>query len=436
MIVEIESPKPSCTSALDYNEEKVTAQVADLVAYRNLPGTDADSIYDTFARFEKTCYPIRQMSFHASVNPSETDSCSEDQVLDFIAEMMDHLGYGNQPVLVYRHHDIEREHYHIVSVRADASGRKINNLYEKKKTSAFMKSVASKYGFSMVAKGEHVRSADSLRDNSPGATIRRFSVKESKTDALREVFSSALSYDFDGFGQLQCVLEGLGVEAALKADSQEPTIFLRGLDQKGNPVTEFFSEKDLGEPLYERCIMSSLANKDGHAKMFREKERLRGIVAAAMKYSKSQKHFENILRNKGVTAHFHLTEKGEIFGITFTDHTTHSVFKASEISDVISVAMMKEAVESGRWRAEERGSGRTRFMDESRHVRDVNMEVNANLKVGVLTRREHVMGQPKGNAVRKKNRKTREELQQEYEDGQSGALSFSFEDDRFVERLD
>lgn len=435
MIVEIEKPKPSCRSALDYNENKVAAEVAELIAYRNLPGTGREDIYGTFDRYEKTRYPVMEMSFHASVNPSEKDSCSEDQVIDFIAALMDELGYGDQPLLVYRHHDIEREHYHIVSVRADSDGRKINNLYEKRRASAFMRREAVRFGFSMVEKGERVKDTGVFKDRVPDVRIHRFSPKGDKTESLREVFSSAVGYDFDGFQQLQCVLEGLGVDSVLRGSAEEPHIELRGMDGKGRPLTEFFSEEDLGMPLYEMCMTASISNKAGHWKRTREKDRLRGLVSAAMRYSRSQQHFVNILRNKGVSTRFHMTDKGEIFGITFTDHTSRSVFKGSEIRDVISVAMMREAVESGRWRAEDRGSARARYIDGVHHVRDVAVEVKRNETVGVLTRKEHVIGQPKGNAVRKKNRKSLEQRRQEYEDGESGAMDFSFEDDRFEDRL-
>lgn len=435
MIVEIEAPKSSCVSALDYNEQKVAHEVAELVAFCNLPGTDRDDIYETFARYEKTRYPVREMSFHASVNPSELDSCTEDQILEFIGDLMEHLGYKDQPVLVYRHHDIERQHYHVVSVRADADGRKINNLYEKRKASAFMRRVASKYGFSMVEKGDRVRSSEDLSEDVHSNRIVRFSQKGDKMESLREVYSAAIAYDFDGIAQLQCVLEGLGVEATVNSSAQEPVLSLRGLDDKGRPLTEPFSEQEIGLPLYEMCVMASLPNKSTHRKRFREKERLKGVVRSAFKYSKSEQHFVNILRNKGVSVHFHRTDRGEIFGVTFTDHTTRSVFKASEIPDAISISMMRKAVESGLWRREERGSARERYMEHTHNTRDVAVDVSTNLKAGVIARKEVAIGQPSGNAVRKKNRKAKEVRQQEFEDGQYGSMKFSFEDDRFDDKL-
>ena len=58
---------------------------------------------------------------------------------------MEALGYGNQPYIVFKHNDIAREHIHIVSLRVDSRGQKINDKFEKRRskqiTDAFGKEV-------------------------------------------------------------------------------------------------------------------------------------------------------------------------------------------------------------------------------------------------------------------------------------------------------
>ena len=56
MIVEIESPRPSCRPSLDYNEGKVLHGVAELVGYANMESTDRKAVYDLFQRYERTRY--------------------------------------------------------------------------------------------------------------------------------------------------------------------------------------------------------------------------------------------------------------------------------------------------------------------------------------------------------------------------------------------
>ncbi len=59
---------------------------------------------------------------------------------------MKQLGYGNQPYLVYKHADLERVHFHIISTRIDCdTGKKITDSYEKQKTQRFIKDLEQKY---------------------------------------------------------------------------------------------------------------------------------------------------------------------------------------------------------------------------------------------------------------------------------------------------
>jgi hypothetical protein len=63
-----------------------------------------------------------------------------------IERMMEHMGYGNQPYFVYKHQDLERVHFHVVSTRIDkTTGKKIRDGYEKDKMQKFVKALEQKY---------------------------------------------------------------------------------------------------------------------------------------------------------------------------------------------------------------------------------------------------------------------------------------------------
>ena len=106
MIVEIEKPAASCLPALEYNERKVLRGVAELIGYANMESTAREEVFGLCEDRDRTRYFVSEKGFHASVNPSPEDTVDEDGVLDFIAGLMDRLGYGDQPYLVYRHYDI------------------------------------------------------------------------------------------------------------------------------------------------------------------------------------------------------------------------------------------------------------------------------------------------------------------------------------------
>ena len=434
MIVEIEQACPSCRPSLDYNEGKVLRGVAELVAYANMESTDSKYIYELFDRYERTRYYITEKSFHASVNPSETDNCTEDQVLEFISGLMNHLGYGRQPFLVYRHFDIDREHYHIVSVRADKTGRKINNYYEKRRATAYMREVAAQYGFSLAQKGNQVRISPDI-SNDRGKAVR-FNPRGVALSQLGDIYKAALSYEHEGFSQLSCILEDLGVRAALVQTDEGQRITLQGLDRKGNPVTEIYNETEVGLPLYSMAATRWTECKAHRGRNARQKERVRSLVGFAFGISKSEGHFVNILKNKGIGVHLSKTaDTGEVFGITFVDHSTRTVFKASDIRDVISVGFMRNAVATGKWRVEDRGRARNAHVKEARAGAREDSERMRDLRAGVIARVLRPVGQPKGASWSGKVKPDKEQQRAKFDEERAGAMDVNFEDRRYEEKL-
>ena len=68
------------------------------------------------------------------------------QLADIAKEYMDKLGYGNQPYMVYKHEDIARHHIHIVSIRVDDTGKKINDKFEHIRSKQITRELEQKYG--------------------------------------------------------------------------------------------------------------------------------------------------------------------------------------------------------------------------------------------------------------------------------------------------
>ncbi len=58
-----------------------------------------------------------------------------------IDNLMRQLGYGNQPFFVYRHADIARVHFHLVSTRIDKqTGKKIKDNLKGRKSRRILRS--------------------------------------------------------------------------------------------------------------------------------------------------------------------------------------------------------------------------------------------------------------------------------------------------------
>ena len=143
----------STKNALFYNERKVERHFATFFQSKNTPEInpflgDKNARYRIFKEIEDRNTRVQKKGLHISVNPTVGDlvRLGDAGIRTEIDNLMKHLGYGNQPYLVYKHADLERVHFHIVSTRVDCeTGKKIKDNYEKEKTQRFIKDLEQKY---------------------------------------------------------------------------------------------------------------------------------------------------------------------------------------------------------------------------------------------------------------------------------------------------
>ena len=140
-------------NAFLYNEKKVNEGVASYFHSANTISVNP-FLYGQNHRWkilhdiEKENPRVKKKCLHISVNPSGADMHKLDDktIRQEIDRMMGHMGYGNQPYFVYKHQDLERVHYHVVSTRIDkTTGKKIRDGYEKDKMQKFVKELEQKY---------------------------------------------------------------------------------------------------------------------------------------------------------------------------------------------------------------------------------------------------------------------------------------------------
>ena len=136
-----------------YNERKVERHNATFYHCQNMPVLnpflgDKNNRYRIFQEIEQRNTRVQKPGLHISVNPTVGDlvRLGDAGIRTGIGNLMKHLGYGNQPYLVYKHADLERVHFHIVSTRINCdTGKKISDSYEKEKTQRFIKDLEQKY---------------------------------------------------------------------------------------------------------------------------------------------------------------------------------------------------------------------------------------------------------------------------------------------------
>lgn len=201
MVTKIMKSSGSAGSSLEYNGEKYYEGEADIVCVRNIESMSQFVISRTILDLEKNpAIDVRtkNFSFHMTVNPAEgevVDEMDEANVLDYIDDMMKELGYAKQPYVIYRHHDIDRIHYHVVSSRIQPNGKVIRDCYDKSRTFNAQYRLAKKYGFNPAGEGV----ADKVVTLPPTRIYRGMpnlieQVKANAEDVLTWNIASALQY--------------------------------------------------------------------------------------------------------------------------------------------------------------------------------------------------------------------------------------------------
>jgi hypothetical protein len=143
----------STQNAIAYNEQKVEKKKAVFFQSKNTPtinpfaGSKQDR-WNIIKEIEERNTRVQKKGLHISVNPTVSDlvKLGDTGIRTEINNLMEHLGYGDQPYFVYKHADLERVHFHIVSTRIDQhTGKKIKDNYEKEKVKRFIQSLEQKY---------------------------------------------------------------------------------------------------------------------------------------------------------------------------------------------------------------------------------------------------------------------------------------------------
>jgi hypothetical protein len=137
----------STENAFLYNEKKVEEKHATFFHSRNTKAINP-FIYDKkhrlkeFSDIEKRNPRVKNKCLHISFNPSTYDylKLGDKLIREEMDKLMQHMDYGKQPYFVYKHKDLDRVHFHIVSSRVDRqTGKKIKDNHERQKVQNFIK---------------------------------------------------------------------------------------------------------------------------------------------------------------------------------------------------------------------------------------------------------------------------------------------------------
>ena len=276
---------------------------------------------------------------HISLNPSPKDILSEEQMTVLAQEFMEKFGYGNQPYIVWLHEDINRKHMHIVSVRINEQGEKIDHNREAIRAQNICREMEVKYGLHPTL-GEHgERELVSLQK-----------VDYPKGDVKMQVKHTARTllecYNFHSLAEYNTLLNLYNVtayEVRGSVDGKEYHGIMYGaLDDDGQQVGTPFKSSKFGKVFSYEALQKKFAASVEKVKKDKLAEKTRQKIIKAMQDIDTKEDFAHRLKEADIEVIYRINPEGHLYGITFIDHTIRTVFNGSRLGKAFSANVFNE----------------------------------------------------------------------------------------------
>ena len=305
--------------ALGYNFKKVEKGEASILLaaelYQSNDGnyTMEDVLADMQALIPKKCR-TKKTVFHCSLNPHPDEKLSDETLMQIAKVYMEALGYGKQPYIVFKHNDIAREHIHIVSLRVDGEGRKINDKFEKRRSKKITDALERKYNLIPSSKV-----ADKAVEETPKIDITRGNIKEQVASALRMVLKH---YRFCSLGELNAILSAYNlaveeVKTEFRGKKYDGLVYVP-TDDKGGKASTPIHASDIGRGMGYTAVQNRIQKSKQAIKPLIPAIRHR-ILEVMCSSPQTEKALQQRLEEQGLRAVIRKNESGRIYGITFID---------------------------------------------------------------------------------------------------------------------
>ena len=318
MIAKISSTE-NLGGALGYNFKKVQHNEAAVLCVNELrKGFDGTFQMDKVLADMQKAIPeqcrTKKTVFHCSLNPHPDEKLSDERLTQIAKEYMEALGYGNQPYIVFKHNDIAREHIHIVSLRVDFDGNKINDKFEGRRSKKITNALEKKYNLIPSSKV-----SERTTTETPKVNVVQGNIKEQVANTVR---SAMKYYTFCSLGELNAVLRkyNLAVEEVkteYRGKQYDGLVYVP-TDDKGNKVSTPIHASDIGRGVGYTAVQN---------KMLKSKQMVKPLIPTVrrkvLEVMRTSPHTEERLRQRlekqGLQVVIRKNDNGRIYGITFID---------------------------------------------------------------------------------------------------------------------
>lgn len=347
MVAKISSNN-SLFGTLLYNSKKIDIGEAELLSSRNVyeRADGTFSMQTTIKSFEpyliankRTEKPI----FHVSLNPSPKDTLTNDEfraIADKYMKDMKDMGYENQPYVVFKHTDIDRIHLHVVSVRVDENGKKLDSNFENMHSMKVCRQIESDFKLTPATKQEE--QTDYVAPTKP------INYKEGDVKSQIENITKAImnNYSFQSIGEYRTLLEMFNVSMeelkGVKNGNAYQGLLYSAMDENNQKVGVPIKASKIGKSVGYYTLQKKFEKSKAKIEKDKIRENLRPIIRKAMGESTSLEDFKKRLLANKINPILRVNKDDRLYGVTFIDYQSKSILNGSRLSKEFSANTLNE----------------------------------------------------------------------------------------------
>ena len=319
MIAKISSPS-RLAAALGYNFKKVEKHEASVLLVQGLfhdqngAYSRAQVLADMLRTIPERCR-TKKTVFHCSLNPHPDEKLSDKALSRIAREYMEALGYGAQPYIVFRHNDIPRAHIHIVSLRVDSEGQKIDDRFERRRSKRITDALEAKFGL-MPSSPSQKKAGVSAQPSA--VDINAGDIKRQVAAAVQYVLGR---YAFQSVGEMNLLLARFHVAAEEVKTERKGRPFdgivYAATDADGHKICTPIKASEIGRQVSYAALRHHFEQSKS---VVRERARaIRRAIADVMQTSPDRAEFIDRMRERSIETVLRINTAGRLYGITFID---------------------------------------------------------------------------------------------------------------------
>ena len=323
--------------AMSYNLLKVEQENGSILQLHNMYETlnGRYNISQLLHSFETRLTANRKTEkpvLHISLNPDPNDKVSDEQFRTIAGEYMGKMGYGNQPYVIFKHTDTERTHIHIVSVCVDDDGKKIDDSFEKRRSMAVCRNLEQMHNLTPATE----KSQNSEMKFRPVD----YKGKDIKSQIASVVRYLPKYYRFQTLVAYNALLSLFNITAEqvngeLYGQLRQGLVYF-ALNEQGEKASNPFKASRFGQYAGLPVLQEHFEQSKDKMKTSPAKSLIKNTVEVAMNICTNEAALKKLLIKEGINTVVRRNEEGRIYGITFIDHESRSVWNGSQLSRNLS----------------------------------------------------------------------------------------------------